>query len=119
MFSRELIPYPSYFDTHSPAMDDIEDKLADLAFTHYASQLLEKGLNDEHELEEALNKAIRALRAAKLPAYRHFKKVYIAKQEGLSSDWLVSDLGFRLIIMNADVSNPIVAQMQIGLLLSK
>jgi len=34
----------------------------------------------------------------------------------LKSDWLVSDLGMRLIIMNADVSNPVTARLQVELL---
>jgi|SRR5882672_633838 len=116
---NSLVLYPSYFELHSAILDDIEDKLGDMAFTHYASQLLENGLRGEEELEAALDKAITALRAAHLPAYKHFREVFICKQEGVSKDWLVSDLGFRLIIMNADVSNPAVAKWQVEVLSSR
>jgi hypothetical protein len=116
---KSLIVYPSYFETHSSLLDEIEDRLSEKELTHYASWLLEKGLHDETELEEALTKAITALRAANLPATRHFKKIFICCSGELKRDWLVSDLGLRLIMMNADVSNPVVARLQIEILTSK
>lgn len=116
---KTLILYPSWFDTHSSVMDEIEDRLTERELHHYASCLLEKGLNDETELESALQKAVTALSAAHLPATKHFKKVYICVSGELKRDWLVSDLALRLIMMNADVSNPVVARLQIQVLTSK
>ena len=116
---NSLILYPSYFETHSSLIDEIEDRMIERELTHYASGLLEKGLHDEAELEFALQKAVTALSAAHLPATRHFKKVFICVGAELKRDWLVSDLGLRLIMMNADVSNPVVARLQIEVLTSK
>jgi hypothetical protein len=100
-------------------MDEIEDRMIDRELTHYASCLLEKGLHDEAELQFALKKAVTALSTAHLPATHHFKKVFICVGSELKSDWLVSDLGLKLILMNADVSNPVVARLQIEVLTSK
>jgi hypothetical protein len=116
---KSLILYPSWFDTHSSMMDEIEDRLTDMELHHYASCLLEKGLNDETELELALQKAVTALGAVHLPATKHFKKVYICVGGELKTDWLVSDLALGLIMMNADVANPAVAKLQIRILTSK
>lgn len=116
MPDTRLIIYPSYYDTHSAVLDEIEERILDRMFTHYASQLLGQGLDDEMELEEALQKAMTALRAAHLPAYRHFKRVFRCYNDRIGMDWLVSELGFRLIIMHSDASNPLMAKLQIELL---
>jgi hypothetical protein len=113
---ESIIVYPSYFDNHSAALDDFEETLIRKTLTHYASQLLVNGLHDEMELEAALHKAITALQAVHLPAENHFRKIFISYGGELRTDWLVSDLGIRLIMMNADVSNPVVARLQIEIL---
>jgi hypothetical protein len=96
-------------------LDEIEDRFNSRQLTHYASQLLGKCLQDEADLDKALKKAITTLTAARLPSYKHFKKVYICSGE-IRKDWLVSELGLRLILLNADVSNPVVARMQVKIL---
>lgn len=116
---NSLIIYPSYFDTHSTLMDEIEDRMVERELHHYASCLLEKGLQDEEDLELALKKAVIAMNAAHLSATRHFKKVFICVGGEIKRDWLVSDLGLKLIMMNADVSNPVVARLQIEILTSR
>ena len=111
-----LIRYPTYFDTHTTFMEEVEDRLSSMNLREYASQLLEKCLHDETELEEALQKAVTALVAARIPPIKHFKKVFICSGLEIKRDWLVSDLALRLIILNADVSNPAVARLQIEIL---
>ena len=112
---KTLIKYPSYIDTYSSLLDDIGERLAALELTHYASQLLEKGLHDE-ELEMAMHKAIKVLTAARFPSIRHFKKIFISQGGEIKKDWLVSELGIKLIMLNADVENPVVARLQIEIL---
>jgi hypothetical protein len=113
---QSIVLYSSQFDTHSVLLDEFEERIADSDLHHYASELLEKGLQDEEELEQALQKAITALCAAHMPCRCHIKKVFISYGDNIRNDWLVSDLALRLIIMNADVSNPIVARLQVELL---
>jgi hypothetical protein len=100
-----------------PFQDEIEDRYVSKNLTHFASELLEMGIPDEEELEQALDRAQRALCTAHFPCAHHFRKVYIADPYGLRNDWLVSDLALRLIILNADVDNPLVARMQLELLI--
>jgi hypothetical protein len=111
-----LIIYPSYFDIHSSVMDEFEERLVEQTLTHYASQLLEICLYDESELETALQKAVTAMNTVQPPASNHFRKIFISRGAEVKTDWLVSDLGLRLIILNADVTNPIVARLQIEIL---
>jgi len=94
---------------------DWEDSLAAAHLTHYARQLLDSGLH-EPELEGALHKAIIACRAAGLVVADNFKAVFVCSPACTTIDWLVSDLGLQLILLNADVSNPLVAKLQVQVL---
>ena len=113
---QPMVLYSSLFDTHSSLLDEFEERVVDSSLHHYASELLDKGLHDEAELEDALHKAMTALCAAHLPCQRHIKKVFISYGDNIRNDWRVSDLALGLIIMNADVSNPLVARLQVELL---
>lgn len=110
-----LIVYPSYFDRRS-LLEEIEEMENSRKLIHYASCLLEKGLPDEDELELALQKAITAITAARLPVHCHFRKIFVSSDHDLKTDWLVSELGLRLILMNANVLNPVVARWQVKVL---
>ncbi|MBN8880187.1 MAG: hypothetical protein J0I32_21765 [Sphingobacteriales bacterium] len=95
---------------------ELEDRVIEKNLTHYASWLLGRGLSSQDELEEALNKAMNALGSARLACYRHFKKIYISQRGQLKPDWLVSDLGMRMIIMHTDAGNPAMASLQVQVL---
>lgn len=116
---NNLVLYPAYFDYHSPVMDEFEDRLVERTLTHYASQLLESCLATEEELDAAVQKALTAINTVHIPASNHFRKIFISLGQEVKTDWLVSDLAFRLIILNADVANPIVARLQVEILSSK
>jgi hypothetical protein len=110
----EVVPH-AYFESQFSVLMETEDRIIFGGLTHYASHLLEKCFHDRLELERSMQKAITALTAARLPASRHFRAVFVGERE-LQQDWLVSDLGLRLIILNADVSNPIVGRLQVEIL---
>jgi hypothetical protein len=110
--TKSIIPYTSNFNTNT-FFEDIEDRLVARMLTHYASQLLDNGLHDEVELEKALHRAVTALAAANLPATKHFRSIFISDGKEIQKDFLVSDLCFRLMMLNGDVSNPAVASLQI------
>lgn len=111
-----LIIYPSA-NTSGDYQDSIEEKLEALDFTHYASQLMGKGFEDEKDLSHAIYKAIEALAVAGMPVHRHFRCIYICEDGQLKLDFLVTDLGFRLIIVHADAANPVAARLQVETLL--
>ena len=116
---NSLSIYPSHLETHFSMIDEFEELLAERELSHFAGRILERALRDEEELDEAVHHSIRALRSARIPPNRHFKKVYIAYGGEIRSDWLVSDLGLRLIITHADASNPVMAMLQVELLSNK
>lgn len=105
-----------YSGQESGLFQELEDRVIEKNLTHYASWLLERGIRSQAELEEALNKAMEALSSARLACYRHFKKIYISQQGQLKPDWLVSDLGMRMIIMHTDTGNPAMASLQVQIL---
>ena len=105
-----------YADADSSLFKHLEDRFVTRDLTHYASELLNQGLHDESELDNALHKAITAALIARLPVIRHFREVYVSEKGNIKKDWMVSDLGYRLIIFNADVSNPVIAKLQVEVL---
>src|SRR6476660_8184041 len=104
-----IVPY-AYIESLSEDLYEIEDRMACCGLTHYASYLMEKCFHDRHELEQSLQKAAIALKAANEPVSHHFRTVFLSGDE-LMQDWMISDLGLRLLLINADVSNPVVARM--------
>lgn len=113
--ARELVLY-TYSEKSSRLLEELEELINLKALSHHASSLLERGWYRETELAAALQKAIRSLSLAHLPAYRHFKKIFVSDHGQIKTDWLVSDLGMRMLIMHADDSDPMVARMQLEVL---
>ena len=109
--NADLIIYPTTGRTY------IDEKLEALDFTHYSSQLKDKVFEDENDLCQAIYKAIDALAAAGMPVHRHFRCIYICEDGQLKRDFLVTDLGFRMIIVHADAANPVAARLQVETLL--
>ncbi|HEX6191633.1 MAG TPA: hypothetical protein VFZ42_04680 [Chitinophagaceae bacterium] len=114
--TESLYLYPATLELQPNLSEVLEDKLVDRNLMHYASSLLEKGLQDADELNMALCKALTALDSAQVPAYMHFKKVFVSRGHDIVTDWLVSTLALRLIMLNANVTNPVVAHLQIEVL---
>ena len=104
-------PYPVSF------WQDIGDLFFRRQCTHYVSQILLPGVIAADDLEEAVTKAIKACALAGLPVHRHFQSIYVCAEE-TQKDWLVSDLAFQLIVLNANVAHPVIARMQVELLCS-
>lgn len=97
-------PYPVSF------WQDIEDLFFRRQCTHYVSQVMQQGIITADDLEQAVTKAIKTCALAGLPVHRHFQSIYVCDKE-TQKDWLVSDLAFQLIVLNANATNPIIAKM--------
>ena len=69
-------------------------------------------LEDEHRLDEAIERAISACISLSIPSRQHFRKVFIIKNTGIHRGWKLSALGCYLTIVNEDPSHPVVAQFQ-------
>lgn len=111
-----LVVYSPPSEQQNHLFEELEERWSTRVLVHYASSLLERGLCREIELAQALQKAIHALNLASMPAYRHFRKVFVAMGNQLRTDWLVSDLGMRLLLLSSDTDNPVLAKMQIEIL---
>ncbi|NII26598.1 hypothetical protein HB364_16030 [Pseudoflavitalea sp. X16] len=112
----DVIIYPSYADTHSSVLDDIRDLFISRRLIHYAGSLQERCQLDEAALEKAVQKALVVCVTAGISPEEHFKSVFVYAGDALKKDWLVSDLGLQLITLNADITNPVVARLQVELL---
>jgi hypothetical protein len=111
-----MVRYFTRFDQEYGLFQELENKVIEKGLVHYASWLLERGLHDQAELEKALQKAMQALCSARLACRGHFKRIYVCQQGQLKTDWLVSDLGMRMIIMHTDAGNPAMASLQVQIL---
>lgn len=80
---------------------------------HLASELLpEFGIRSEEELEQNLEKAFEVCLAMHIPIKEHFKKVFLYTDGQLYTDWLLSDMGSYLLLINGNTRNYYVARAQ-------
>ncbi|MBN1199559.1 MAG: hypothetical protein JXA23_09425 [Bacteroidales bacterium] len=80
---------------------------------YLSCDLLDKlGMEDEHLLDDAIERAVNACIALSIPTRQHFRKVFIIKQNGIHPGWKLSALGCYLTVLNEDPSHPMVAQFQ-------
>jgi len=112
----DLILYASGTDTYSNVLDDVREILLSRRLIHYAASLEERCMLDEVQLEKAVQRALRVCISAGISPTEHFRSIFVYAGAAIRRDWLVSDLGLKLIMLNADVSNPVIARMQIELL---
>jgi hypothetical protein len=110
----DLIIYPSY-DAYSSVLDEVREILISRQLIHYAGALQERALLEAIDLEKAVQKALIVCVTAGISPAEHFKSIFIYAGEALKKDWLVSDLGLQLILLNADIANPVVARLQVEL----
>lgn len=108
-----LIPYE--FQTSRTILEFVE--AYDSRNLRYLScDLLERlHFGDEHELDDAIERAIRACCSLNIPSRNHFKKVFLIKGNSIRRGWKLSALGCYLTILNEDPSNPFIAYFQTNL----
>jgi hypothetical protein len=82
---------------------------------YLASDLLKKGLSYE-QISSAITKAIKIATISDLKTCQHFKPVYSAIDNQIIKDCKLSDLGYGLVLLNADVNVAVVADFQINIL---
>ncbi|MEX1003432.1 MAG: hypothetical protein WDZ35_15040 [Crocinitomicaceae bacterium] len=112
-----MIPVIFYQNHRSgTTIDRFFDKLQDQNLIFLASELMLYGFEDMREINEAIERAMRICKAADIPLQSNFKRFYCCSEGELMLDWMISDLGKRLILINASPSNPYVAKIQMRLL---
>lgn len=82
---------------------------------YLASDLLTKGLSPE-QITEAVILAVRIAKSTNLDTRKHFMPVYSALPQGIVKDCKLSQLGFGLVLINANPNLSVVGDFQIKIL---
>jgi|SRR5690554_1891122 hypothetical protein len=83
--------------------------------THLASDLLNRGLSPK-QITEAISAAITSTHASGTEVHKHFMLVYSGSDQGIIQDCKLSDLGYGLVLMNADPNLSAVSKFQTDVL---
>ncbi|RMG82037.1 MAG: damage-inducible protein D [Bacteroidetes bacterium] len=109
-----IILYKSTYE-----QDDAIENFTDLFFSsqmpYLASDLLDEGLSPG-EITDALRRAMDSARAARLYLRRHFAPVYTQRGGSIVKDCKLSQLGYALVLLNANPTTPAVARWQVQVL---
>jgi len=92
------------------------ESVLDLDLKYLASDLTNYGFSLSNDLDEAVERAIGICRTAEVSIRQNFKPIYIYGDGQLICDWRISELGRKLIILNANPSNPLVAIFQLQMI---
>lgn len=92
------------------------EALRDVELKYLASDLNNYGLDYAGDIEDGVQRAIRICKAADIPIRPNFKPVYVSWDGHLVCDWRLSELGRKLVVLNANPSSPVVARLQLKLL---
>lgn len=81
---------------------------------HLASVLIDQHAYDSAAgLEAAVLRAFQVCLQLGIPITRHFRRIHVYGADGaIEDDWALSDLGFYLLLLNGDATNPGVARAQ-------
>jgi hypothetical protein len=82
---------------------------------YLASDLLDKGLTPK-QISEAIVMAIRVANSSGIESQKHFMPVYSGMEETIIQDCKLSQLGFGLVLMNADANLSVVSEFQVDVL---
>lgn len=95
-------------------IEDFLEMFYSARMNYLARDLLEQGL-DYSEIEQAVLRAIQIAGAAGLQITQHFKPVYSQKGNVIMKDCKLSELGYALVLTNANPANQNVARWQLKL----
>ncbi|MGB3344195.1 MAG: hypothetical protein WBA61_09800 [Aequorivita sp.] len=83
--------------------------------THLASDLLDRGLSPK-QITTAISAAIKSANASGAEVHKHFMLVYSGLNQSIIQDCKLSDLGYGLVLMNADPNLAAVSKFQTDVL---
>lgn len=105
-----------YGQKQGQSLDDFLTALTDVELCFYASSLLDMGFQNMNEVYDAIGRAMKFFNALHIPSKAHFKIVYLYRNGDILIDWLLSPMARKLVLLNADPGNPLVARIQLQLL---
>ena len=105
-----------YESPYSYAQEQLEESVFNSGLNHLASELFMYGLNNSDTLDSAIRRAMMICRSVNIPVRRNFRPVYSFKNGEMISDWRLTDLARKLVLLNGDPENPFVARLQVELI---
>lgn len=104
--------------THtSSVVDEFAEKVAALNLMYYASDAAsEMEFDSLDELHESVKRAMELCMASGISMKGNFQRVYKSFDGGLTYDWKLSLLAYRLVCISGRSSNPMVSRLIIQLI---
>lgn len=103
-------------DNLAESLGNFRDMFFSSRMKYLASDLLQEGLSPA-EIRKSVQKAMTTCRTAELEIRQHFVPVYTQVDGMLVNDCKLSRLGYGLVLLNAEVNNPIAARWQIQVMM--
>ena len=110
----ELIIYTKQ-DNESDAFQSFIDFYYSINMKYLASDLLDKGLSPI-QIIDAVEHAIKVANSSGIEIRKHFMPVFSGIGQGIIQDCKLSNLGYGLVLINADASLSVVGDFQVSLL---
>ncbi len=107
----------SVYDQRNDILNSFD--FSNVPLRHLASELMQEYGYEDNSLKVAMEQAFEMCVIMDIPIRTHFKKVYLYENGELRSDWMLSDVGSYLLLMNGDVHTPNVAKARMYMLYSK
>ena len=79
------------------------------------SDLLDKGLSPE-QITQAVKRAVKIVKTSGIEPYKHFMPVFSGRHQDIVQDCKLSNLGYGLVLMNANKNLPVVGKFQVAVL---
>lgn len=110
----ELLIYTRKYN-QADAYHNFMDFYHSLNMNHLASDLLDKGLSPK-QISEAVVAAIKITNASRIETNAHFMPVFSGINQNIIEDCKLSDLGYGLVLLNADSNLSVVGEFQVEVL---
>ncbi len=91
------------------------EQVEDMEKVYLASNLLSCGFEDMLKVKQAIDRTIALLESIAFPRRPHISAIYFSDNGQLVCDWKLSALGWELVLINGEPTNPFVAEAQLKL----
>lgn len=109
----KLIAYHHFFEKNSE-ISHLLEALETMELQHKASDLIKYGFSHD-DLNVAVNRAMTICNTGNISLKTNFKKIYVSNKQGIATDWMLSALARKLVLLNSNVNNPITARIHLNL----
>lgn len=112
-----MVAIYDHFDQPSPELEWFIQRMHDLQYKYYASDLLcSIRHSQEFNLDASVRRAIAVMRLTGIPVQEHFTPVYRSEPFGIRRDWRLSEMASGLVILVCESREREVQEVQQALL---